>query len=206
MEKRMASKANRWATQTAKFQEKQRQAQSKKDYDQLKADIGEKIKEIAASHPVKTAHVTASSPGSTKITGTFKANSTWSTNIPTYWGTGTVTTGTALPSTSSGTIYWGGTVQEATEIVKDDRVPSDDPTRAMVERKILAAIDGCLAANHYPKGIALSQTAMDALKGSPMVGSPHLYWYGESSPQQRFLDLPLHIIETLDPLDVEVGW
>lgn len=125
-------------------------------------------------------------------------------NFP-YLGTatisvnGTTTTGTwPVVSTGSGSFTY---MMKEEGPALPPQHPSDDVTRQMVERAVLAAIDRCLAADHYPKGIALTQTAFDALKGSPLVRSG--YW---SEADKKFLDLPLHIVEMIDPLDVEVGW
>lgn len=184
------SKASRWSQQATKFQEAQRKAAADKKA-LAAAGIEPEVKQTRKPRtPINTSGsvipnsilsgwITFGSHTSTPLTGTFTS----------LWPPTPVTEATAKP------------------IEKPNHKPSDDIIRASVERAVLAAIDDCLKSDHYPQGIALSRTAYDALKGSPLLGREGVdgFWQ-QPSGAETFMTFKLHVVDVDDPWFVEVGW
>ncbi len=97
-------------------------------------------------------------------------------------------------------------------------VPTDDPVRQDIEVRLLNEIRDTIAAGHYPKGIAISDTLMSVLRNSALVEVQALpgYWRflttsGTASPEPNepvvlFMGVPLKVVEIDDPGFIEVGW
>lgn len=186
------SKADRFSS---RFQEAQRKAAAdRKALAAGKITVAPEVKQTRKPR-------TPANTGGSVIPNSIKSG--WIT-----FGSSTTTT-TPITGTwnSSGTVTFFPEEGSAKPIKKPNHKPSDDITRASVERAVLAAIDDCLKSDHYPQGIALSRTAYEALKGSPLLGREGVdgFWQ-QPSGAETFLNIKLHAVDIDDPWFVEVGW
>lgn len=191
------SKADRFAARTTRYQEMQRLASKAKVHDWSAAP--------AALEPIPT-------KPSKRASNAWAVNATTSnSSIPIYGTSGTFTVPITGWSTGTTPIAFTGsgmfTYQYEPPAEEEPRFPADDPTRAMVERAILAAVDDCLAANHYPKGIAMSDTAWSLITDSPLrTRRFDTFWTSTAVDDKVFMGIRVEVVETIDPLWVEVGW
>lgn len=181
-------RAQEWAT-------KQRAAaeQAKNDK-RVAAALGVKtlkrLKPVQPKKPLPMAVPGTTSGGTSSGWGTAPTGSVWIT--------GTFPSGSASISSGSASITF-----EPTEAVeKPPNFPFDDSTRHQIEQKLLNEISRCLAANHYPKGIAVGETAWSLLRTSALVEEER--W--SESPHHKFMGVTIHVVDVDDPWFMEVGW